>query len=143
MTVHNQENPSTTRTKLAKQVVVAFRNIVKQNSMNNDVKDSIAYISFLLKDIQRNVDSTACAWEKRDYWVKADKFRREWQWVDKTLAVIHLICEENQWDEFPSFIMIISNGLQNLKIKLSKKDQSTKNWQGAYNALVSKQKFVY
>ena len=143
MTIHNKENPSVIRTKLSKQIVVAFRNIAKQGLLNDDVKDSTAYIFFLLKDIQSTIETTAIAWEKRDYWVKADRFRREWQWVDNTLSVLDSILNENKWEKFPDFIASISRGLQALKVKLSNKDLNARNWNGAYKALETKSRFVY
>ncbi len=44
-----------------------------------------AFIFAHLKAISNSVDQTALAWEKRDYWVKADTFRRQWSWVEKPL----------------------------------------------------------
>jgi hypothetical protein len=45
--------------------------------------DMGAFIFGLLKILSDSVDQTALAWEKRDYWVKADSFRRQWSWVEK------------------------------------------------------------
>jgi hypothetical protein len=45
-----------------------------------------AALTASLKEIRDSVDRTAEAWEKRDYWLKADAFRRQWSWVEKSLA---------------------------------------------------------
>jgi hypothetical protein len=45
--------------------------------------DMAAFILGQLKSLLDSVDQTASAWEKRDYWVKADSFRRQWSWIDK------------------------------------------------------------
>ncbi len=50
--------------------------------------DMAAFIFDHLKAISNSVDQTALAWEKRDYWVKADAFRRQWVWVEKPLRVL-------------------------------------------------------
>jgi hypothetical protein len=44
-------------------------------------KDLVAFMSLLLSDIDRSVEQAAAAWEKRGYWLKADQFRRQWNWV--------------------------------------------------------------
>ena len=41
-----------------------------------------------LKNLSDSVDQTALAWEKRDYWVKADTFRRQWSWAEKPLRTL-------------------------------------------------------
>ena len=34
-----------------------------------------------LEEIAVSIDVSVQAWEKRDYWVKADRFRMEWEWA--------------------------------------------------------------
>ncbi len=36
-----------------------------------------------LEEINSNIDKSVEAWEKRGYWVKADKFRLDWEWSGK------------------------------------------------------------
>jgi hypothetical protein len=46
-----------------------------------DSRDRLAFLLLCLGEVRRSVDQTADAWEKRGYWVKADRFRAEWQWL--------------------------------------------------------------
>lgn len=46
-----------------------------------EAKDIAAFIALALQAISDGVDVSVAAWEKRDYWVKADKFRMEWRWA--------------------------------------------------------------
>jgi hypothetical protein len=39
-----------------------------------------AFIALALAQISAGIDISVAAWEKRGYWVKADKFRMEWLW---------------------------------------------------------------
>jgi len=55
---------------------------MKQGEANDTTYDLIAYISLSLAEIGRTIDTSVEAWEKRGYWVKADKFRLEWEWAD-------------------------------------------------------------
>jgi len=75
----------TQRTRLTKSIVVAIRELMKQKSPDSYTRDYAAYIVLALRAVDDTVERTVTPWEKRDYWVKADKFRMEWQWV-KTLG---------------------------------------------------------
>jgi hypothetical protein len=43
--------------------------------------DLPAFLERCLEELAESVDSSAAAWEKRGYWVKADRFRQEWAWT--------------------------------------------------------------
>ena len=51
--------------------------------IDNDANllDITSFIAITLQDIENSVLETCVAWERRDYWVKADQFRSEWNWV--------------------------------------------------------------
>ncbi len=51
--------------------------------IDNDANllDIASFIAITLQDIENSVLETCVAWERRDYWVKADQFRSEWNWV--------------------------------------------------------------
>lgn len=75
--IHTQ-NSATSRNKainLIRDAIAEYNNNIANN------KDIAAYIVILLGEIQKSVESTGAAWEKRDYWLKADRFRQEWSWV--------------------------------------------------------------
>ncbi len=55
----------------------------KSTNYNADMIDISSYIVLLLEQIESSVQETCLAWERRDYWVKADQFRAEWNWVEK------------------------------------------------------------
>jgi hypothetical protein len=48
-------------------------------------RDRLAFLSLTLAEVQRSVEETAEAWEKRGYWVKADRFRADWAWLSGPL----------------------------------------------------------
>lgn len=60
---------------------------ISEFSYANNIEDCLniaAFIALSLDEIENSVRETADAWEKRDYWVKADQFRSEWGWVGVT-----------------------------------------------------------
>jgi len=53
-----------------------------------ELQDRLAFLGLCLAEVRRSLDQTIEAWEKRGYWVKADRFRDEWRWLDEAVAQI-------------------------------------------------------
>ncbi len=77
----NTESAGKNRNLLVKSVVVALRELLKQTDTGEETRDITAYISIALKSIADTVDESVAAWEKRGYWVKAERFRMDWEWT--------------------------------------------------------------
>lgn len=80
--VYNPDSAGKERKLLTRSVVLALRELMKQGEAHDTTYDLTAYISLSLAEIGRTIDTSVEAWEKRGYWVKADKFRLEWEWAD-------------------------------------------------------------
>lgn len=79
--IYNPESAGKERTRLSKAVVLAIRELAKQPEPGKEARDLAAFISLALAAIAETIDASVAAWEKRDYWVKADKFRMDWAWA--------------------------------------------------------------
>jgi len=79
----NLETAGKERTHLTKTVVLAIRELLRQPEPNDDARDLAAYISLALESIANTIDLSVGAWEKRGYWVKADRFRMDWAWSSR------------------------------------------------------------
>ncbi|MGH2606039.1 MAG: hypothetical protein ACRDG5_05565, partial [Anaerolineales bacterium] len=44
--------------------------------------DVLAYVALGLRAVLASVEQSTSAWEKRGYWLKADRFRLEWRWAE-------------------------------------------------------------
>lgn len=49
--------------------------------VDDELQDLLAAVVFVLRDISESVEKTVAAWEKRNYWLKADRFHMEWAWA--------------------------------------------------------------
>ena len=58
-----------------------MRELARQSDTGDEAHDLAAFIAAALKTISEGIDSSVAAWEKRGYWVKADKFRMDWAWA--------------------------------------------------------------
>ncbi|MFN8387184.1 MAG: hypothetical protein U0V48_06705, partial [Anaerolineales bacterium] len=72
--VINPDSAGKDRARLSKAIVLAVRELAKQTEVTQEAKDIAAFISLALKTISEGIDTSVAAWEKRDYWVKADRF---------------------------------------------------------------------
>ncbi len=73
----NAVNPSTERNQLRRTIAEALRHLMGKKKIDEESKDLVALIVYSLRSVAQGVDQSARAWEKRDYYVKADKFRME------------------------------------------------------------------
>ncbi|MFP3853557.1 MAG: hypothetical protein ACLFWD_04585 [Anaerolineales bacterium] len=95
-----------------------------------EVLDICAYIDLCLQAIVRTVDQTAQAWEARDYWVKADKFRFEWAWADKAQSSFRQALEQRNVDALRVEAASLKTELA--EITPYKKDLKDPPWTGSW-----------
>ena len=132
------ESGSSIRNKLLKSIIITIRDLGKQNEVNYDTKDMIAFIILSLIKISETIEEAVIAWEKRDYWLKADRFRLEWEWTIKSSNGLYQALLNDDWETISTLIPIIAGKCRN--VKLSSKSGSLKIWVGAYNNLMRSNK---
>ncbi|MBQ6519057.1 MAG: hypothetical protein IJI14_10070 [Anaerolineaceae bacterium] len=132
--VINSESAGKDRTRLTKIVVIAIRELLRQKEPSDLSRDLIACILMSLDGIYDTVDASVEAWEKRGYWLKADRFRMDWQWT-KLLAdqMRPLVLTENYGELIPLMVQV----LQALEsVKVSENHRLGTPWTGAWNELM-------
>lgn len=132
--VITSESAGKDRTRLTKIVVIAIRELLRQKEPSDLSRDLIACILLSLDGIYDTVDASVEAWEKRGYWLKADRFRMDWQWT-KLLAdqMRPLVLTENYGELIPLMVQV----LQALEsVKVSENHRLGTPWTGAWNELM-------
>jgi hypothetical protein len=124
------EDGSSIRNELLKALALSLRALAIKDEVDTESKDLIAFIILLLNRMTISIDTSVSAWEKRDYWVKADRFRLEWEWCTKQSSQLTDDLLGNNWNNIPNALSILSGKCS--KIKLSAKILKTKPWIGAY-----------
>lgn len=79
--VFRTEALSTTRKRILSHLGAASARLKEEDLDEAERRDILAFFLLALDELHRLVEQTATAWEKRDYWLKADRFRHEWRWV--------------------------------------------------------------
>ena len=121
------------RTRLTKAIVLAVRELAKQKDVTNEAKDLAAFIALALQTISDGIDESVAAWEKRDYWVKADRFRMEWMWAGQTADKMKTALSEDDWGTIAMLMPQIGSKLN--KIQVSDNHRLGSPWAGAYKRM--------
>ncbi len=133
----NTINPSTERNQLRRTVAEALRHLMSKKKLDDESKDLTALIVYSLRGIAHGVDQSAQAWEKRDYFVKADKFRMDWAWTEKYANRLEMILRGQLWSELPIALAELAPKFSDITI--TKFQRSEAMWQGRYQQLLAEQ----
>lgn len=136
--VINPNSVGKERTRLTKSIVLCIRELAKQNQVTPETKDQAAFIALALQSIAEGIDSSVAAWEKRDYWVKADKFRMEWMWAGQYAAKLKDAVLSDDWATIATMLPSIAQKFS--KVEVSDNHRLGKPWSSAYKLLALHQK---
>jgi hypothetical protein len=131
--VINPDSVGKERTRLTKSIVLCIRELAKQTNVTPEAKDLAAFIALALQTIADGIDTSVAAWEKRDYWVKADRFRMEWMWAGQTAAKMKEAVLSDDWAAIATLMPLIAQKFS--KTVVSDHHRLGKPWTGAYKAL--------
>ncbi len=123
------------RTRLTKSIVLAVRELAKQKDVTPEAKDLAAFIVLALRTIADGIDESVAAWEKRDYWVKADRFRMEWLWTGQTAEKMKNALLNDDWGTIAMLMPQIAGKLN--KIQIAENHRLGKPWVGVYERMLS------
>lgn len=132
--VINPNPPGTTRNHHMRTAAEMLRRLAAKPAVDTETKDMAAAMVFLFREVHAGVDTSALAWEKRDYWLKADRFRLEWEWAEQAAADLEDVIRNGAWDLLPRLLAELFPRLAGIKIK--KLTRKPEVWQGAYARLM-------
>jgi hypothetical protein len=118
---------------MMKGVALALRQLASRSQVDDETRDLVAFMALALNEVHANVDTTCQAWEKRDYWLKADQFRRDWAWAGKTADKLERVVLGNQWQNLAELVPTLAKNLE--KVNLPKRNTLGTPWVGAFSQL--------
>jgi len=134
----NPDSAGKERTRLTKAIVLAIRELAQENETNAEIRDLAAFITLALEIVAGTIDISVAAWEKRDYWVKADRFRMEWSWAGVFANQMRRAVQTNDWTLVARLAAQIGQKLS--KITVSARNRLGTPWVGAWNEMQMRQK---
>ncbi|MCX7976475.1 MAG: hypothetical protein N2646_05330 [Bellilinea sp.] len=134
----NPESAGKQRTQLTKGVVLAIRELMKQEQADENTRDLAAFIGLALIEIGETIDISVQAWEKRGYWVKAERFRMDWEWVQQLGQAVLDALKAEDWNQVALLSVKVAQKLQ--KIQVAERNRLGTPWKGAWQRLLEIQK---
>jgi hypothetical protein len=131
--VINPESAGKERNRLARLVVTAIRRLMQQSEVDIHTRDLVAYVVLALREISQTIDPTVEAWEKRGYWIKADRYRMEWRWTEGLGSKLERAIFADDWGSVAAVSADIAGKLAN--VAELKRVPVEAPWDGAWNRL--------
>jgi hypothetical protein len=131
--VINPEGAGKERTRLTRGVVLALRELMRQTEADGHTRDLAAFIALALGLIADTIDSSVGAWEKRGYWVKADRFRMDWAWTERLGAAMRQAVLEENWPQVALTAAQIAEKLKDIDVP--QRHRLGTPWEGAWERL--------
>ncbi len=130
----NLNSPAKIRNRNQRTIAEILRRMSTKPDFDDESKDMSATLVYLLREIYSGVFVSVEAWEKRGYWMKADRFIREWQWTIDTAANLEDVIRNDAWDLLPRLLGEMYPHTAGIEIKKMTRPPST--WEGAYRRLM-------
>jgi hypothetical protein len=121
------------RTQLTRSVVLALRQLMQQVEVSDQTRDLAAYIALALEQISKTIDQSVEAWEKRGYWLKADRFRLDWTWAGNLGGKLRVAVLKDDWAQVATISAQIAEKLNHVAIP--QRNRLGNPWEGAWKQL--------
>ena len=124
------------RKRLIRAVVLALRELMAQTKPDSMTRDLAAFIVLALRQVSDNVDRTVGPWEKRGYWLKADRFRLDWDWTRFLGDEMAGYLRDDDWGGVAMVAAKIAGKLSDVEVP--KRHRLGTPWVGAWEVFRSK-----
>lgn len=131
--VINPDSVGKERKQLTRAVVIALRELTQQGKPSSEARDLAAIIALSLEAIAETVERTVVPWEKRDYWLKADRFRLDWAWAERIAGEMRRAVLEDDWAAIATLSAKVAEKLSGEKIP--QRHRLGRFWEGAWEKL--------
>jgi hypothetical protein len=132
--VINTDSTGKQRNQLLRTIAELLRRLSQKSEIDEDTKDMVAHLVMCLREIDIGIDSSATAWEKRDYWMKADELRTRWAWAGAMAAQIQQVVFEERWNDLPMIMVKLMPRVSDIDVNKLTRKEST--WRGSYTRLL-------
>lgn len=131
--VINPDGVGKERTRLTRAVVLALRELMRQSEPDKETRDLAAFIALALDAVSETIDTSVSAWEKRGYWIKADRFRMDWAWSEKYGREMKQAVLQDDWGKVALTAAQVTEKLKDVKVP--QRHRLGTPWVGAWEKL--------
>jgi hypothetical protein len=131
----NLNSPAKVRSQNLRSIAEVLRHLADKTSFDAESKDMAASLVYFLQEINASTEQTAEAWEKRGYWMKAERFLRNWAWSIEMAANLEDVIRNDAWDLLPDLLGQLLTYTADIQVKNMTRSKDT--WHGAYERLMA------
>lgn len=132
--VINIRSPGKLRHRARRTIAEILRHLMSKPALDAEARDMAATVVFCLRDIAKTTEVTTTAWEKRNYFLKADRFRLQWEWVTPTAKSLRDLIIKEQWERLPRELAGLASHFSDIRVARMTRDASV--WRGNYQRLL-------
>jgi hypothetical protein len=128
------DGPGKQRSQIMRTAAEVIRRLSEKTDLDEEAQDMAALLVFCFREIDRGIDDSVTAWEKRDYWVKAERFRARWSWAGLASRELERVVRDGSWDHLPTALVKVLPHFE--EVKIAKYTRKASLWNGAYTRLL-------
>jgi len=133
--VINTNSPGSIRNASRRTIAEILKRMVAKRSMDDEARDMAAAIVLELDRMAATIETTCDAWEKRNYFLKADRFRLDWEWVRPAADRLRTVILDEEWPRVPLELASLFPRFGDISI--AKMTRSADAWEGALARLAN------
>lgn len=122
------------RQQLLKLLAFTLRALLLHQQRDAEARDMAAFLALTLDNIQHLVNTTCAAWERKGFWLKADKFRREWAWAGQYRDRLYQALEQEDWEALATLAAQLFGRVSTVPLP-KRPSWGTRPWQDAWKQL--------
>ena len=128
--VVNTNSPGKRRNQHMRAGAELLRRLSQKPAIDDEARDMMAALVYSLRGVEESLEDATDAWEKRDYWMKAEQFRQKWMWVGTSADELDAILWAEDWGRLPVFMINILPNYAEITINKFTRDSDL--WDGMY-----------
>jgi hypothetical protein len=132
--VVNTNAPAKRRNHLMRTIAEILRGLSQKKSVDDEARDMVATIILSLQEIDETIGESVKAWEKRNYYKKADDFQEKWWWCQAHRPALEKVLREDKWEELPTIMLKLLPYFSDIEI--NKAMRSERDWIGNYERVM-------
>lgn len=127
------DSTSNQRQRWRRTIAEALNHLMAKRALDDEAKDLAALIVFALREISAGVEQSASVWDKRNYYIKADRLRADWEWSGRAADRMTSLIRVDDWVRLP--VVLADLAPRFADVHVAKLTRSDALWAGAYARL--------
>jgi hypothetical protein len=131
----NLDSTGAERQRLRRTIAEALNRLMAKRTLDDEARDLSALIVLSLRRMDEGVSRSAAVWERRGYYVKADRLRTDWEWAARSADRMTVLIRGGDWARLP--VVLAGLAPRFADVQVVKLTRSPRTWQGAYDKLMA------